>query len=97
MKYGGEAGIRTLDRGCLYTLSRRAPSAARPPLRYILAVPTFAGMAVKYMIFLKRQEQKLSYSFILQICKLVFPYIIPSREIALLNFLSHLYQVRYFN
>ena len=29
---GGEAGIRTLDRGCLYTLSRRAPSTTRPPL-----------------------------------------------------------------
>ena len=30
---GGEGGIRTLDGGYLYTLSRRAPSTARTPLR----------------------------------------------------------------
>ena len=30
---GGEGGIRTLDRGYLYSLSRGAPSATRPPLR----------------------------------------------------------------
>ena len=29
---GGEGGIRTLDRGYLYTLSRRAPSTTRTPL-----------------------------------------------------------------
>ena len=32
-KIGGERGIRTLDTGlAVYTLSRRAPSATRPPL-----------------------------------------------------------------
>src|SRR3954470_22069492 len=32
--YSGEGGIRTLERGCpRYSLSRRVPSAARPPLR----------------------------------------------------------------
>ena len=36
---GGEGGIRTLDRGCLYTLSRRAPSAARTPLRWVATRP----------------------------------------------------------
>ena len=30
--FGGEGGIRTLDRGYLYTLSRRAPSTTRTPL-----------------------------------------------------------------
>jgi hypothetical protein len=32
--YGGEGGIRTLERACApYSLSRRVPSATRPPLR----------------------------------------------------------------
>ena len=36
---GGEGGIRTLDRGYLYTLSRRAPSTARTPLRMEVTHP----------------------------------------------------------
>ena len=35
---GGEGGIRTLDGGCPYSLSRGAPSAARPPLQGITVV-----------------------------------------------------------
>ena len=37
---GGEGGIRTLDRGYLYTLSRRAPSTARTPLLKIGGNPS---------------------------------------------------------
>ncbi len=34
--YGGESGIRTRDASCLtYTLSKRAPSTTRTPLRVV--------------------------------------------------------------
>ncbi len=43
--FGGERGIRTLERSCpRYTLSKRAPSTTRTPLRmadyYILKITT---------------------------------------------------------
>src|SRR6202167_1686284 len=41
---GGEGGIRTLEHllGC-YSLSRRAPSTTRPPLRWERQCRTYAG------------------------------------------------------
>ena len=40
---GGEGGIRTLDTGqTVYSLSRGAPSATRPPLQILSYVPTMA-------------------------------------------------------
>src|SRR4051794_6649454 len=43
--FSGEGGIRTLERGCpRYSLSRRVPSATRPPLPNDIRF--YAGMAI---------------------------------------------------
>ena len=57
--YSGEGGIRTLERACApYSLSRRVPSATRPPLRGLAtdSSPAFASRAAAHSIRSRRGE-----------------------------------------
>ena len=59
---GGEGGIRTLDTGqTVYSLSRGAPSATRPPHRNIINMARPGGFEPPTAWFVARYSIQLSY------------------------------------